>query len=285
MSEHNDANDTDDAHQNDEGNVSLSDTKMRWIIGSGVLLILAVLVVSIFKEYMNERIKFVTDAVPNILIFAAVLIQARIYQLQWRVMRDQVRIMGVAYDPRLRVTDVRVENFRAGGEPVFIVLIKNEGATDARDTSLNIRVSFGHPIEGTLAQKWKEPQTVTVSAGQEQTYIVPWDSPIKQEHIDGFNNKTTPLTVSGFIRLKGRDPKKFCYRYYPIKGERPKGVPQFVPCDFDTGLARVVTPQAARLKLTAHAPDVISQPKPSGESKAQEETKPDSKDDEKARTN
>lgn len=152
-------------------------------------------------------------------------------------------------DPRLQITHVKVSSLQPEKEPIFMVSIKNVGATDAVGVMIDLRVSFGRPVESTLAQKLSKPQTVSIPSGQEQTYVIPWDQPVKQKHIDRLNK--VPLIVSGFIKLSGEKEREFCYRYYPLRGERPLGVPEFVPCDFDTRLTRVVTPGTARLTAEA----------------------------------
>lgn len=176
-------------------------------------------------------------------------------QDQWEIMNEQLQLERAKTYPRLQITNVRVVNLKPDEGPIFMISIKNVGALDATETEIDLRVSFGRPVESTLAQKLSNPQIVTIPAGQEHTYAIPWDGPIKQEHLDRLHK--VPLTVSGFIKPKGEDEQTFCYRYYPIKGERPQGMPEFVPCDFDTRLTRVVTPGTAGVKVTAHAPIVV----------------------------
>ncbi len=219
-----------------------------WIAGS--MLVLGVVILGLFwiSRFLDTRvsdpIQFITGNLLNVLLFVVILFQTYIY-------RRQTRIMGVAYDPRLQITSVRVVNLKPEEEPIFIVSVKNIGAIDARGVVVNLRVSFGRPVESILAQKLSEPQTVTIAAGQEQTYAIPWDQPVKQGHIDRLNK--VPLIVSGFIKLRDEKEREFCYRYYPLKGERPPGVPEFIPCDFDIRLTRIVTPGTAGLKVTAQA--------------------------------
>ena len=237
------------------------------VVGTGLLIVLSFWLVA-------SRIPFVVGAALPLLTLIAIVYRAVVYHRQWRVMkdnlrqtdrvvdkmqeqleamRDQVKIMGVAYDPRLQITRVEVFHLSAESEPLFIVSVKNVGAIDAEGVTINMRVSFGRPVESTLAQKLSEPQVVTIAAGQEEAYVIPWDQPIKQEHIDRL--KQVPLVVSGFIKMRDGDKREFCYRYYVLKN-RPPGVPQFVACDFDTRLTRVVTPGTAGVKVTAHAPIV-----------------------------
>ncbi|HEY0762220.1 MAG TPA: hypothetical protein VGD61_07570 [Pyrinomonadaceae bacterium] len=198
-----------------------------------------------------ERNSFIAQQAFNGLVFTAVVVQALIYG-------GQLRVMGVSFKPRLRVMDVRAENLEAGKEPIFIVWIKNEGATDANGVRLHLRVSVGHPrpIDAPLAKKTGE-NVVTIHAGQEESYFVPWGGPITEEQLKEMNRKGGRVTVSGYYKPRWAPRKDFSYRYYPLEN-RPKGVPQFLPSDFDTGLTTVITTGAARLKLEPHPPDVIT---------------------------
>lgn len=224
-----------------------SNTKLRWIALGGGTLFTVLVLVSIFVPNMAERIKFFTGNFLNLLILCVVLVQALIYHEQWKTMDRQVRIMGIAIEPRLRVTNVKVKDFKAGKLPVFIVSIINEGATDAKDVTLDIRVNLEE--EDAFVIRWSNPQIVTIPAGQERHYFVPWRTSLPQERIDSFN-KSVPLKVSGFFKLKETEQKDFCYRYYPWEGKRPKGVSQFVPCDFNPGLTIAMKAEPGIFNLT-----------------------------------
>jgi GH18 family chitinase len=57
--------------------------------------------------------------------------------------------------------------------------------------------------------------------------------------------------VSGYFRQGNEDRKEFCYLYYPWNsGERPDGVDQFYPCDFNLRLAHILYAHAS---IHAHA--------------------------------
>lgn len=122
-----------------------------------VILLVVLILVSIFHPNMDERIKFLTANLLNLFILAVVSVQALIY---WQ----QKRIMGMFIDPQLRITNVRVEDFEAGKEPVFIVSIINEGAKNAKDVTLNIRVNLREGER--LAIRWSKPQIVNIPAHQ-----------------------------------------------------------------------------------------------------------------------
>lgn len=121
-------------------------------------------------------------------------------QEQWEIMNEQLALERAKTNPRLQITDVRVDNLKPDESPIFMISIKNVGAIDATNALINLRVSFGKPIEGALAKKLKNPQTVTIPAGQEHTYAVPWSDPVTKEHLERLQK--VPLTVSGFTKLE-----------------------------------------------------------------------------------
>lgn len=93
------------------------------LVGLGILI-----AVSIFLPNLKERVKFFSENALSLTVLAAIAVQTYINRKQWESMDRQVQIMGVAVDPRLRVTDVRIEDFQVGKEPVFVVSIINDGA-------------------------------------------------------------------------------------------------------------------------------------------------------------
>jgi len=240
-------------------------------------------VASVFTE-VGAIATFITGSIVGLFTLLAIVAQAAIYwqqrnfmMRQWKAMQDSVdrtdtiiakmqgqldvmtdalEIERAKTEPRLQITNVRAVNLRVEESPIFLLSIKNVGELDAEETLINLRVSFGRSVdsEGTMAQKLPAPQTVTIPAGQEHTYAIPWDGPITREHAERLDN----VRVSGFIKPNGKNEREFCYRYYAIRGDRAQGMPEFVPCDFDTRLTKVVTAGSARLKLEAFPPTVIT---------------------------
>jgi hypothetical protein len=242
-----------------------------YILAAGAILFGLLYRLSRVFTVTTEKYTFLVLGGANVLIFLAILVQALIYRRQWDAMTEAVKIERAKTDPRLQITKVRVVNLRPDESPIFLLSIRNVGTLDAEDTLISLRVSFGRSVdsEGTLAQKLTEPQSVTIPAGQEHTYAVPWDGAITKEHIERLHK--VPLKMSGFIKQKGKDERGFCYRYYIIKGNRPEGMPEFVPCDFDTRLTKIVTAGSVRLKLEPYPPNVSTD-------KAQEHSKDEDAD-------
>jgi hypothetical protein len=206
------------------------DPWLRLVIGGGAFVVVALAVYTYCYSNMTDRFKFWADTSVQVLIFTAIVVQAIIYRRQWEIMQKQVEIANVALEPHLRITNIRVVNFEAGEHPVFVIWIINEGATDAVDIELSMRINLGEGDEA-----WSRPQIVTIPARQERHYWIRSATTPEQEHIDGFND-SVPVKVFGYFKFKGHEQKEFCYRYYPWKGKRPRDVGQFVPCDFNPGL-------------------------------------------------
>ena len=159
-------------------------------------------------------------------------------------MQKQVEIMGIAVEPRLRVANVRATNFVVGGLPIFIVTFVNEGATEARNVEIKLELQKGDetPVF------WTRQQNVTIPANGKEDYPIRWPSLLRREDIDGFNDNI-PLRVLGYF-VHQTTTTKFCYRYYPWSfGNRPEGLPQFFPCDFDPGLTVTMTGLSGNLGL------------------------------------
>lgn len=245
-------------------------------ITKGTILAASVLIaVTILHPNLPKAI-FLTGSLLNLSIIVAVIIQAYIYVGQWDTMErslertdDIIKKMqaqlgtmneGLAIeraktDPRLRVSKVRIENFEAGTSPIFIVTIANDGLIDATGVELHIGIKMGTDKEF----NWIDPQTVMIPARGEESYPVDSGAQLEQEHIEGFN-KTVPIEVR--VRVKywpgsPTEPKEFCYKYLPWRGDRPPDIPQFVPCDFNPHLNIIVHLGAGRLTLTGHPVTLI----------------------------
>jgi hypothetical protein len=213
----------------------------------GIIGFLTLLGFGTFHPFMEERVKFITANTLNLLIVLVVIIQAVIYHRQWLIMQEQSRIAGLAYEPRLRITDVIVRDLTVGGQPAFIIEIVNDGASDAQNVELQMRVNLREGER--LAMKWSHPQIVTIPARQKESYFLAWRTALEQDIIDDIN-RGAPLKVSGHIRLPGNEPMEFCFMYYPWKGKRPKGMSQFIPCDFNPGLTHVMKAHKGEFKAS-----------------------------------
>lgn len=225
-----------------------------WLIAAFVIILSGIFVSGyILVTDPSERLKYWTENILSLFVLAAIVAQAVIYFQQRQLMQGQLRIMSVAVEPRLRITNVRVENLEAEREPAFIVSIMNDGATDAKDVTLNIRVNLREGDR--LAMKWSRPQVVTIPARQEQHYFLQWRTALEQELIDDING-SAPLKVSGYFQLPNQEQREFCYMYYPWRGERPKGISQFIPCDFNPSLTHVMKAQTGQFKLTGGLADL-----------------------------
>ncbi len=215
----------------------------RWLWAIGALAFVGMGLVAWLGFWLfdkgKDRAIFISGASINVLILAAVLLQAFIYRRQWDSMQDALRIERAKIAPRVRVAEVRVENFQEGKQPAFIVILVNDGATDARDVSIHMRVRLREGDK--LALKWKTPTVETIAANQHKVYFLPWKTPLTQDYINEVEARKVPMEVEVTFQVDKSPRQKLCYRYYPWNdGERPEGIPQFLSCDFDTRLVTVV---------------------------------------------
>jgi regulator of replication initiation timing len=166
----------------------------------------------------------------------------------------QLEIMRLALEPRLRIAEVKAEGFEIGQIPVFILSLLNDGATDARDVAIHLSSQIGDKNPSGVRRN--REQIITIPAHAMERVFVRWTGALTQEQIDQVNNGT-PLQVSGYFKQTNTEPVPFCYKYHPWTGERPDGVPQFVPCDFDPTLDIFVTIPPAHLSVSTQATTVI----------------------------
>lgn len=151
------------------------------------------------------------------------------------LMERQTDILGVAVDPRLRVTGVWLhDDFHVGNTPTVSVEIANEGAIDAVNVEIDIRVQT--PGTGIVGMKWRRPQTVTISAHDRQRYFLRWHVPLSERDL----GKLDDFRLTGSYQLPGKPAQTFCFKFYTWEGVRPNGLSQFIPCDYDPGLTVLV---------------------------------------------
>ncbi len=196
---------------------------------------------------------------------------------QLNKMEEALSIERAKTDPRLRVSNIRIEDFKAGQSPIFIITIANEGLIDATGVELHIGVRMGEEKEF----NWIEPQTVMIPARGRESYPIVSGAIFNEQLIEGFNTEV-PIEVK--VRVKyfpgsPVEPKEFCYRYLPWRGDRPEDVPQFVPCDFNPRLNVVVHLKGVEVKLTGHAPEVIIGKAIPVEPKTDTDAKPNTEED------
>jgi hypothetical protein len=246
-----------------------------WAI-AGIGIALATLFILYAYYFINEHSVKATFAAQNglnLLIFIAILIQARIYNGQWGAMQETLKIERAKISPRLRVDEVRAVGFEIGQSPAFMVSLVNEGATEAQDVALYVEAE-----RGGVRAYWRGEQIVTVPAKDRRMYPIRWSAVLTQEVIDAYNNVEPWLKVFGYFKYKDIE-QPFCYQYYPWIGKRPAEVPYFVPCDFDprTDINITLGIQSATHGHTADNVALTAGNNPLQEARAQEKTKPESK--------
>jgi hypothetical protein len=147
----------------------------------------------------------------------------------------------LATNPRLRIEGVRAEGLKHGGRPVFIVTLVNDGRAPAENVEVHMRVEGETSDTDTIGHKMRKPQLITVPADSKKKFWIVWKSALHQQEVDRFN-LGGHLNVSGYFKYGNKAEEKFSYRYFPWSGaeERPEGIDQFIPSDFDPSLTIVM---------------------------------------------
>src|SRR5258708_11359295 len=182
------------------------------------LIFAGLYVVSCFLDPRTDGVGFITNNMLTAILALLVGIQAYIYFGQLSTMRDTLednrKEVLRAISPRLRVDEVRMAGFEIGQSPAFIVLLVNEGATEAQDVALYVQAE-----RGGVHTEWRREQIVTIPAKDRKKYPIRWSPVLNQEVIDAYNNDPR-LNVFGYFEYKGiKQP--FCYHYYPLIRKRP----------------------------------------------------------------
>jgi len=151
---------------------------------------------------------------------------------------DHMAIQSDILGPRLHIEGVRVSDFEVGKQPWFFIKVTNSGPKAAEDVMISMRVESGLST-GTVGAKWKKEQTVTIPANSSRKYFIKWAERLTDDAYQGFK-MFVPLSVSGYYKMRETQQVEYCYKYNPCIEPRPKGVPEFIPCDFDPGLTVLI---------------------------------------------
>ena len=110
-------------------------------------------------------------------------------------MHESIDIERAKTNPRLRVSNIRMENFEAGKSPIFITTVANAGDIDATGVELHIGINFG---DGRAFQ-WIDPQTVMIPARGEESYPVRTGASLSEQDMRGFD---TDVPIEVRVRVK-----------------------------------------------------------------------------------
>jgi hypothetical protein len=174
--------------------------------------------------------------------FAAMIAGFRMAAL----LRRQIR---AAASPRLHVDGIRFTGLVAGSRPVFFVRVGNSGPSDA----YKVAVSIGALYQGG-GGKAGAPQTMTIPAHSSREFFVRWQNALTTAVRDDILGGSSKLCVKVAVEYGDGEPHKHCYQYHPWEGDRPPGVPDFVPCDLDSQLGGFTTGRTARLAVADDVP-------------------------------
>ena len=130
-----------------------------------------------------------------------------------------------ATSARLYIDGIDATNFLAGQEPVFFLRIANAGPVHAEKVAVFVEIEHAHG-----STRPAQPNTIVVPANGACAYDFRGSFVLTSDlsELESWN-----LTIKGTVTLNDDEPIRFCYKYNHWDGERPSGVPLFVPCDYD----------------------------------------------------
>jgi hypothetical protein len=168
--------------------------------------------------------------------------------------------LKAATSPRLHIEGVRLENFEIGKVPYFFIKIVNTGPVAAENIVVNMRLQYGVVADSkNVGNKWSREQTVTIPPNGNREYFVKGSELTATEYL-GFTDNI-PLRVTGYYQIPGCKKQDYCYKYYPSEERnRPKGVPEFIPCDFNPGQTSLVVPTGQEIKSSVRPVTVNGDP-------------------------
>jgi hypothetical protein len=171
------------------------------------------------------------------------------------------RQLNLTTSPRVYIAGVRVEGLKHGEWPVFFVTLANDGNGPAKDVEINLRVEGETNAENIAGHKWSRPQRVTIQANSQRDFFVTWTHALHEQGVERFESAKAGLLVMGhFTHAKQRQDFKYRYYPWPGTGQRPEGVPQFIPVDFDPGTTVLIKSKgSAKIQFDAKAYSAATQ--------------------------
>jgi hypothetical protein len=150
-------------------------------------------------------------------------------------------------EPRLHIDCVRAANFKYGQSPVFFVRVINSGIITAE----NVMIGMEAAIDPGKIVRYQKDQVIAIPADGSRECFIRSEMVLDQNRLAAYDNGDIPLRISGYVKWSGKTAE-YCYKYNPWpSGNRPKGVPVFVPCDFETGENTAIKIEAAMPIMSA----------------------------------
>jgi hypothetical protein len=227
-----------DSSEANKKNNSASHAGLRWILITGIVLLLALLSLSIFHPNLSERVKFFTVNALSLLVLAAIAVQAYIYRRQWEAMQDSLAETRKMVEQNERAVEAAERSLEIAQENtvyaqrayvsiskgsvwvteeggLFKMEIKNFGNTPANDVQIFsvAEVKEEPPVLDMSSAKWTQ-----VGLLAPQWYIerfVPTASEITTEQRRLIANGSLKLFCSGVIQYQDffgqTRHTKFCF--------------------------------------------------------------------------
>ena len=223
------------------------------------------------NEHVQRRIEIFTGVLAGVGVLQLVVMffTLRVYSRQAGIRARQADLMegGLSVDPP------RMINFEDGKRPSVFVKVVNSGIVPARDVSVSLKFEIGDHTNFSSAQ------VITIRVGKGRKCFIPSNVALRTGDVLAIHTGEMVLRVIVSLTQPKKPEKKaevHCYKFYPWprSDSRPKGLPQFVECDFDvrtstSAIARV-TGASAEARVGTVTARVENPPPP--------ETPPDSSD-------
>ena len=157
---------------------------------------------------------------------------------------------------RVHVDSVRAVNLEIGKVPVIFVKIRNSGMV-AAEVFVSARAE--HPGG---AVELKKDQRIVIPANDWRESFLPTSIILTEDLLNKLNGGEGVLRVSGNVKWN-QETMQYCYKYFAwTYGDRPDGVPSFVPCDFEPGLAIEASGKSAGLSTFSATLRTVKNPSP-----------------------
>jgi hypothetical protein len=196
------------------------------------------------EQRAQTRFENTIQVITLIFVAVAAVAATAAYFANRRAANAAVRQVEIATSPRLYVDGLEAVNFERGKEPVFFLIIANAGPVQAESVQVFVEIQHAH---GHTRPAQSNAILIPASGFRRYDFRSSFVLPNDLDELERWK-----LTLKGAVT---HDERKidFCYKYNHWFGERPTGVPLFVPCDFDVRRHVTVSVEPATITFTAPA--------------------------------
>jgi hypothetical protein len=170
-----------------------------WITLGAAILCGVVLRLSRAFDTQTAQYTFIAQGVLNILIFAAILVQALIYRRQWDSMAEVVTATQIGERAYIGITAFRIVRIEPNQVPSIYIKFLNGGRTPAWKFTVRTTVSFSDVHPAAYPEKPQSVETSFVPAGRERETDATLIEPLSQKDFDDLQNGTIKLFIRGKV--------------------------------------------------------------------------------------